>query len=164
MGKIDLQSIAYLWLVTGVLGLAGCTFTSSTARDTQSKLVEADKSFELLNTSIVAGVKWTADELQRDIAIKHLSRNTHTSHHLVRLKGNEKPHFHDKHDLLVHVLSGSSKIHFKSRTVNLNPGDIINIPQGVYHWAENTGTEASLVLVSFSPPFDGKDRRMAVHD
>jgi len=59
----------------------------------------------------------------------------------------------------VTVLSGQSTIHFKDRNVKLNPGDVIFIPKGKYHWAENTDPNSSVVFAVFSPGFDGKDRR-----
>lgn len=117
------------------------------------KLVYPDKIYEQM--------KWTKDELKKDIAIRHLHRSTYASTHLIRLKGNELPHYHDHHDLNVSVLSGKSTIHFKDHEVFLVPGDVIFIPKGTFHWAENTDPIASVVFVVFSPAFDGKDRRKA---
>jgi mannose-6-phosphate isomerase-like protein (cupin superfamily) len=106
-------------------------------------------------------VSWTQDELARDIAVRNLHRGTHASTHLIRLQGNEFPHYHDHHDLNVTVLSGKSIIHFHDHDVSLAPGDVIFIPQGTFHWAENTDPVASEVFAVFSPAFDGHDRRTA---
>ena len=98
-----------------------------------------------------SSTKWTAAEQQKAIAIQHL----------IRLKGKELPHYHDKHDLNVSLLSGNSIIHFKGHEVRMKPGDVVFIPQGTYHWAENTDPVASVVFAVFSPAFDGKDKRLA---
>jgi mannose-6-phosphate isomerase-like protein (cupin superfamily) len=106
-------------------------------------------------------VKWTTADKQRPIAIRHLQHTNSSSTHLIRLKGNEPPHYHDKHDLNVSLLSGSSILHFKDKAITINAGDVAFIPKGTYHWAENTHDDASIVFAVFSPAFDGQDRRKA---
>ena len=108
-----------------------------------------------------SNASWTAAELQLEIAVKPLYRSKEASTHLIRLKGKEKPHFHDHHDLSVSVLSGKSVIHFKDREVTMMPGDVVFIPQGILHWAENIDPSASVVFAVFSPAFSGKDNRSA---
>ena len=104
---------------------------------------------------------WSAEELARDIAVRSLQRSEYASTHLIRLRGSEEPHFHDRHDLAITLLSGASVLHFADRDIALRAGDTAFIPRGSYHWAENTGTDASVVFAVFAPPFDGKDRRAA---
>lgn len=79
------------------------------------------------------------------------------SFHRIILKTAETPHTHEKHDLAVYVLSGSSWIYLNDRKIELYPGDFIVIPRGVKHYAVNTGKDPAEVLAVFSPPFDGKD-------
>lgn len=117
------------------------------------KLVFPDKDY--------ANISWTADEIAKDIALRKLYRSEAISTYLMRLKGKEFPHYHDRHDLSVTLLSGKSIIHFRDRDVVLLPGDALFIPKGTYHWAENIDPEASVVFSLFSPAFDGKDRRKA---
>lgn len=105
--------------------------------------------------------EWTPSEKQKDIAIRSLYRDGHVSTHLIRLQGKEFPHYHDRHDLTVTLLSGTGTMHFQERSLGLKPGDVVFIPQGTWHWAENTNPEAGVVFAVFSPPFDGKDRRKA---
>ena len=104
---------------------------------------------------------WTEAQRRQDIAVRTLSHSEAVSTHLIRLKGREFPHYHDRHDLSVTVLAGTAVIHFKEHGMRLGPGDAVFIPRGNYHWAENTGPEASIVHAVFSPGFDGKDRRRA---
>jgi mannose-6-phosphate isomerase-like protein (cupin superfamily) len=118
-----------------------------------AKLVFPDKSYQ--------DIEWTEDELARDISIRNLYRGTDASAHLIRLQGNEFPHYHDHHDLNVTLLSGKSIIHFHDHEVSLLPGDVIFIPKGKFHWAENVDPLASVVFAVFSPAFDGQDRRKA---
>ena len=105
-------------------------------------------------------VQWSADELARDVAVKNLGTTAEASFHFVRLKRAEAPHVHDRHDLTVFIFSGTSTVHFKDRTVSMGPGDLIEIPRGVWHWAENLGKDTTQAYAIFTPPFDGKDRRI----
>ncbi len=106
-------------------------------------------------------VTWSEKEKAKEIAIRHLDRNEYSSTHLIRLKGSEPPHFHDTHNLNVTVLSGESIIHFQNHEVLLKQGDVVSIPKGVYHWAENIDSEASVVFATFSPAYSGKDMHLA---
>lgn len=106
-------------------------------------------------------VQWTEKEKSLPIAIRHLYRNEAVSTHLIRLQGNETPHYHDHHDLSVTALSGQSTIHFKDKQIALKPGDVVFIPRGTYHWAENHDINGSVVFAVFSPAYQGKDKREA---
>jgi quercetin dioxygenase-like cupin family protein len=118
----------------------------------------ADMGRLLTSTGIAPKVEWTAEEQQKDIAIRELSRSASASVHLVRARGAEKPHTHDEHDLIVMLVSGSVRAHLGDQVLDAHPGDVIQIPRGLPHWVENTGSEPSLSFAIFSPPFDGKDR------
>ena len=115
------------------------------------------------NSHTLPSVQWSAEELTRDVAVKTLRKTDHASFHFVRLNGAELPHIHDRHDLTVFTFLGTSVLHFKNRTVSLKPGDLIDIPRGVWHWAENIGQDPTLAYAVFTPPFDGKDRRVVAH-
>lgn len=100
---------------------------------------------------------WTADELAKPIAVRRLRATAEVSVSLIRLAGAEQPHIHKDHDLVVVLLSGTARLHLGGRTIDVRPGDVMEIPRGVVHWAENTGPEASEVYAVFSPPYDGRD-------
>jgi mannose-6-phosphate isomerase-like protein (cupin superfamily) len=104
-------------------------------------------------------VVWTDEELAKDVAIRTVRQSDGASYHIVRLLKAEKPHVHDRSDLAVFVLSGSVKMHFGGRVVPVGPGQVIDVPKGAPHWAENASTEPSFAYVVFAPAFDGKDRR-----
>ena len=106
-------------------------------------------------------VQWSATEESKNISVRHLAHTEYSSSHLIRIQGAEKPHFHDYHDLTVTIVSGKSIIHFANHEVLLEQGDVVSIPKGIYHWAENIDSEATVVFVTFSPPYRGKDKRLA---
>lgn len=103
---------------------------------------------------------WTAEERARGMAVRSLKVTQETSHHLIRLRTAEPPHTHEFHDLTVYVLQGRAMVHLAGQTILVRPGDVIEIPRGVIHWAENLGPGDSLVYAIFNPPFDGKDRKL----
>ncbi len=105
----------------------------------------------------VERVAWTAEECAKPIAVRPLRATAEVSVSLIRMSGAEKPHTHDQHDLTVVLLCGAGVLHIGERTVALAPGDVMEIPRGVVHWAENRDPEASVVYAIFSPPYDGQD-------
>lgn len=126
-------------------------------------LISACQSNQLVYPSkqTLDPLAWTAEDKQKPIAIRHLDRSEYSSTHLIRLQTQEQPHYHDHHDLNVTVLSGNSTIHFADHSVALKTGDVVFIPKGTLHWAENHVAEGSVVFAVFSPAYSGKDQRMA---
>jgi mannose-6-phosphate isomerase-like protein (cupin superfamily) len=112
-------------------------------------------------TKAYQDIIWSESEKKKNIALKHLARNEYSSSHLIRIKDREVPHYHDTHNLTVVMISGKSIIHFKEHEVVLEKGDVVTVPKGTYHWAENIDGEASVVFATFSPAFKGKDKRLA---
>jgi mannose-6-phosphate isomerase-like protein (cupin superfamily) len=102
-------------------------------------------------------VIWTAEEQARPIAVRALRATPGTSLSLIRLRAAEKPHIHQHHDLVVVMLSGGGVLHLGERSIAVHPGDVMEIPRGTVHWAENTDPLASEVYAVFSPPYDGLD-------
>jgi mannose-6-phosphate isomerase-like protein (cupin superfamily) len=107
--------------------------------------------------SDVSDFAWTAEEMAKPIAVRRRHATAETSVSLIRLAGAEQPHIHKDHDLVVMLLSGSARLHLGQRIIDVRPGDVMEIPRGVVHWAENTGSSASEVYAIFSPPYDGQD-------
>lgn len=121
--------------------------------------VQADGVVSLPNETPDAQ-DWSVEDRSKPIAIRHLYRSAGYSTHLIRIQDAEKPHVHDRHDLTVTLLTGRMVLHFDQRDVTLVPGDVVVIPLGRPHWAENVAEDASVAFVSFAPGFDGKDRRL----
>ena len=116
------------------------------------KIVFPDKIYQ--------DTEWTDSEKEKNIAFKNLNQNKQSSSHLVRIKGKEVPHYHDYHSSTVTVISGKSILHFEDLDIPLEKGDIVNIPKGTYHWAENIDENATVVFVTFFPAYKGKDKRL----
>ena len=79
----------------------------------------------------------------------------------ILLNDAEPPHYHDNHDLSVTIIKGRSVIHFEDRAITVEAGDVVFIPKGTYHWAENVGDKGCEIHAVFSPAFEGKDTRIA---
>lgn len=135
----------YFLLVFSLLAFAGCSSQTSWKRVDPSGVLE--------------GHAWPEEDLEKQVAQFKLGETETQSFHLVRLLGAEAPHVHDRHDASVTMLSGKAKIHYPQKTFEVKKGDIIHIPRGMPHWAENVNGNASEAYVIFSPPFDGKDYR-----
>jgi quercetin dioxygenase-like cupin family protein len=93
----------------------------------------------------------------KNLTVFNILNFQNCSFHRIILKTEEISHIHEKHDLAVYVLNGSSWIYLNDKKVELFPGDFIVIPKGVKHYAVNVGKNPAEVLAIFSPSFDGKD-------
>jgi len=96
-------------------------------------------------------VAWTEAELARDVAARPLREVDGLRILLVRLRTAEEPHTHPYEDLTVFVLEGAGQIHFGDRSHSMAAGDVIEIPAGVEHWAENTSARPALAYAVFTP-------------
>lgn len=104
-------------------------------------------------------VIWTEEERAKDITLKTLRTTPEASFHLIHLKGTEKPHVHDRHDVAVFILSGEAEFSIQDRVLKVKAGDVLEVPSGMVHWAKNQDTDATVVYAVFTPPYDGKDWR-----
>ena len=121
--------------------------------------IPAEKGRVVSPHAALRAIQWTEEEQGREVALRTLRVTREASFHLVRVRAAEKPHVHDAHDGTVFVLSGRFLVHFGERSVVVGPGDVIEIPRGVPHWAENISSEPSEAYVIFTPPYDGTDWR-----
>lgn len=126
------------------------TFSGCTSQ--QWKIVTPQEEFGVIG--------WQENELASDIAKRTLKVDEGSSHHIIRLRTAEEPHVHDDHDLTAFILSGKARVIVGHQVVTVEKGDVVDIPRGTVHWAENLGREACEVYVIFTPPFDGKDHRV----
>lgn len=61
-------------------------------------------------------------------------------------------HAHPNCEELLYVISGECDHKLGEETIHLVPGSVICIPRGVPHWAQCTGAEPLVAVVSFSDP------------
>jgi quercetin dioxygenase-like cupin family protein len=133
-------------LFIGSLLVAGCASPSPT--------------IHLADGTVIENTEWEPWERAKDVAVRPLWNDRASTHSLVRLAVAEKPHVHDSHDLTVFVLKGRVRVHLGDRAVELGPGDIVQIPHGLRHWAQNIHPTASEAYVIFSPHYKGEDKRL----
>ena len=148
--------------VYGVLLAAICFSMFTVGCETTDSSNTKTSRVKLITPHVVhTSTQWSNQERQQDVVSRSMRVTRYASYHIICVNTSEKPHVHDKHDLVITVLSGSAKIHLGLKTHELTAGDVIQIPRGTLHWVENTGgktpTEAYAV---FTPPYQGKDKRL----
>ena len=129
-----------------VAGLCGCQ--------------QSGPTIYLSDGNVLKEADWPTWDRAKAVAVRPLWKDRASSHALVRLAGSEKPHVHDAHDLTVFVLKGRVRMHLGDRSVELKPGDVVQVPHGLPHWAENLGPGAGEAYVIFSPFYEGQDKRL----
>jgi len=143
------KSISFSMILGCAFLVLAAMFSSCASR--KPVMVTPDKSFST--------IEWTSEELAQDIAIHTLTVTPEASYHLIRLNRSEKPHVHDTHDLVIVITQGKMRFHWKDRSLDLAPGDVIEIPRGTVHWGEKVTSESPEIYAVVTPPFDGKDQR-----
>lgn len=109
---------------------------------------------------IQSHIDWTTADDHKDVARRDLFQNESSSHFVIRLKGAEPPHIHDKSDMTVFLRSGAVRLHLGDRIIDMQPGDVAFIPRGMYHWGANSGSTPAEAYVVATPPMDPNDRRI----
>jgi mannose-6-phosphate isomerase-like protein (cupin superfamily) len=91
------------------------------------------------------------------VSVLELGRTAWVSHHLAVVREGEVPHYHRFHDLTVVVLRGEGVMDMEGKRFTMKAGDVTHVQRGVRHFFRNTGRDAAVSFVTFSPPFDGRD-------
>ncbi|MBA3848289.1 MAG: cupin domain-containing protein [Planctomycetes bacterium] len=125
----------------------------------------AERSVRVMRADGDLTPTWSDAERGKPIAVRPLRADDRHSVMLVRLAGPEKPHIHADHDLVVVLLSGRVRMYLSLVTTagpdgqerTMHPGDIVEIPRGSVHWAENLDPDASVAYVISTPPYDPAD-------
>jgi quercetin dioxygenase-like cupin family protein len=86
-----------------------------------------------------------------------LGRTDALSNHLVQIRGQESPHVHAAHDLVVTLLRGNGELHVGQLVVPMHAGDTATIIRGERHFFVNHGPEPAAAFVTFAPPYAGDD-------
>jgi quercetin dioxygenase-like cupin family protein len=92
-----------------------------------------------------------------EIRADEVGRSEAASLHLVQVRGRERPHRHERHDLIVHVLRGAGVLHLASERLPMRAGDVALVRRGVAHWFAADPGAVAVALVTFAPPLDGPD-------
>ena len=93
-----------------------------------------------------------------ELRVVELARDASTSQHLVAIRGQEVPHRHDHHDLLVVMLRGHGRMRIGADEQPVGEGSSLYVPRGSVHAFHNESAEPAVAYAVYLPPFDGRDR------
>ena len=105
--------------------------------------------------ALASRVTLAPGEAQR---VVELARDAGTSQHLVAIRGQETPHRHDRHDLLVVMLRGHGRMRIGADERAVGEGSILYVPRGSVHAFRNEAAEPAVAFAVYTPAFDGRDR------
>ncbi|MDC0743975.1 cupin domain-containing protein [Polyangium mundeleinium] len=89
-----------------------------------------------------------------------LFENADHTVNVIQTRGTVPLHYHAEHDELVVILEGSGTFYVEGQTRVVKAGDVQVIPRGVVHSYVHEGPGVTVVVSTFSPKFDPKDRIM----
>ncbi|MRG95531.1 cupin domain-containing protein [Polyangium spumosum] len=89
-----------------------------------------------------------------------LFENADHTVNVIQTRGAVPAHYHAEHDELVVILEGSGTFTVEGQTRVVKAGDVQVIPRGAVHSYVHDGPGVTVVVSTFSPRFDPKDRIM----
>jgi quercetin dioxygenase-like cupin family protein len=70
---------------------------------------------------------------------------------LVPPGGGPPRHIHTREDETFYLLQGNVEFLLGEQTVVAGPGDFVNVPRGIVHRFQNTGTDTARIILTFTP-------------
>jgi quercetin dioxygenase-like cupin family protein len=70
---------------------------------------------------------------------------------LVPPGGGPPPHIHTREDETFYLLEGNVEFVLGEEAIVAGPGDFVNVPRGIVHRFQNTGTETARMILTFTP-------------
>lgn len=131
-----------------VLGLLSGCFTPIELRPQPDRWI-GDLDAEIAKRPLALEQNFRSDELFRSAS---------SSLHLVQVRGDLRPHLHRRHEETATILRGNGVMTIAGEQTRVGPGFTMRIPAGFVHAFRFEGEDVCVVLVSFSPPWDGEDR------
>lgn len=89
-----------------------------------------------------------------------LFENADHTINVIQTRGAVPLHYHAEHDELVVILEGTGTFTVEGQTRVVKAGDVQVIPRGAVHSYVHEGPGVTVVVSTFSPKFDPKDRIM----
>ena len=89
-----------------------------------------------------------------------LFENANHTVNVIQTRGTVPLHYHAEHDEHVVILEGSGTFTVEGKTRGVKAGDVQIIPRGAVHSYVHEGPGVTVVVSTFSPKFDPKDRIM----
>lgn len=93
----------------------------------------------------------------QNIRIDLIASGPSSSIHVVQIRQAEKPHLHARHHLKAVIIRGQGTMHIDGKKISAGVGSVFEIERGTPHYFVNSGTGTAAALVTFTPPYDGKD-------
>lgn len=157
-GEYRARKFAKIWrmkrticAIFGALILTGCVTS-------QRAVFYQLNKFEDLKSKTLRRMLWENDiDPSKNLTSSIILRGDLASYHLIQVRGSEKKHVHQFHDLAVFVQSGRGVMHLGKRQFKATAGSVIFIPHGTPHWFVNGGGDPAVAIAIFSPAYDGKD-------
>ena len=141
---------------------AGCLFVRGVvAGDAQPPVLDALFPNGRITLPLAALVERVTLAPGEELRVVELARDASTSQHLVAIRGQEIPHRHDHHDLLVVMLRGHGRMRLGSEERPVGEGSILYVPRGSVHAFRNESPEPAVAYAVYVPAFDGRDRLTA---
>ncbi len=151
----------FLIISVSALVVSGCSATKKPGEFVES--LRNPTSFpeiyrpEIKNINDIVDEKVLAEE--DNVMIIPLGKDKSTSVYLFEMRPGAEmdSHYHNSHDEIMYVKSGSGIIELNDTRHVIKEGMVVMIPRQTGHKYVNTGNENSITISMFSPPFDGKD-------
>lgn len=138
--------------------LGACLFSFASCATTPRTVFYKLNKMEKLSGKSLKKLLWENEMgSEEDHSSTVIVRSDLASYHLVQLRGSEKNHLHEFHDLVVFVQSGSGVMFLGKESFRVSAGSIVFIPHGVPHYMVSSGSDPTVAVLVFSPSFDGND-------
>jgi mannose-6-phosphate isomerase-like protein (cupin superfamily) len=105
---------------------------------------------QYINADGFTYVQWAQPTGNEPVTKRKIHDYGDSEHYWIRLYGAEQPHVNMKEDLAVFVIDGEAVLHYDRMSIVLRPGDILDIPAGKLHWAENKGPKPAEIYTIYT--------------
>lgn len=92
------------------------------------------------------------------LRMDEVDRSAAASYHIVQIRGRERPHLHQHHDLTATLLSGRGRLYLGTTVLAMDAGAVVTIPRGVVHYFVcDAPDQVAVAYVVAAPPLDEPD-------
>ncbi len=92
------------------------------------------------------------------LRVDEIERTATASYHIVQIRGRERPHVHQHHDVMALLLSGSGRLYLGTTVLVLREGAVVTIPRNVAHYFVcDQPDQVAVAYAVFTPTLDDAD-------
>lgn len=154
------RTLVWLSLVfVGLITLLGGCRTTGVSSSSTPPLLHEFQSDRIASSNLDAVFRL---ETFSDTANKIGHPLVASEHHAIiaaQIRDREKPHLHERHDLIVYLHRGQGKLKTPGHETALDAGDWTTVREGVPHQFVNTGDQPARAIVIRTPNPEGRDYR-----